>query len=594
MRNEAVVALLFVSVLLPAQEKLGNDGVTFNRDVAPIIFQNCTVCHRPGEAGPFPLRTYQEVKSHAKQIRDVTKSHFMPPWLPNPGDFKFADERRLSAKQIEIIADWVEKGEREGDPRDLPPLPKFTPGWQLGEPDMVLTAQKPYTLAASGPDQYWNFVLRVPIEKTRWVRAVEIRPADKRLVHHANMLVDRAQSARHMEAEPGAGFGGMEISLESEAFDPDSHFLFWKPGSLPYEGPEGLALRLDPGTDLVLNLHMQPSGKAERIQPSVGLYFTDKPATRHPMLLQIQNDAALDIPPGDDNFVVTSDFTLPVDVDVLAIYPHAHYLGTNLLATATLPDGTKKTLIHIPHWDLKWQGVFRYAEPVSLPKGTTIAMRYVYDNSADNVANPSNPPQRVKAGNRAADEMSHLWLQVLPTNGVAKDGDPRQLLMEALARRTLENDPNDFEAHYNLASMLQAKGSLHEAIRHYELAVKLRPEHAVANNALGAALLAAGEPSAAVGPLAVAVQRRPDYFDAHYNLALALHVNGDLIGTIEQLKEAIRISPADASAHANLGAVLAEMGRTGEAQKELLRALEIDPQHELARENLTLINQTKP
>ncbi len=448
-------------------------------------------------------------------------------------------------------------------------------------------------LPASGGDQYWNFVLPVPINETRWVKAVEIRPADKRLVHHANMLVDRAQSARHLEVEPGAGFGGMELSLESEGFDPDSHFLFWKPGSIPYVEPDGMALRLDPGTDMVLNLHLQPSGKEEPIQPSVGLYFTDKPATLHPMLLQIQNDQALDIPPGDAHFVVKSDFTLPVDVDVLAIYPHAHYLGKVLTARATFPNGTTKILINIPHWDLKWQGVFRYAEPVRLPKGTNIAMEYVYDNSEDNVANPSNPPKRVKAGNRATDEMSHLWLQVLPRNFIQSAGDPRRLLMEALARRTLEDDPNDFEAHYNLASMAQAKGNLAEAIENYQWAVKLRPDHAIANNALGAALLASGRQNDAIPYFEAAIKLRGDYFDAHYNLALALHGKGDVNGTIEQLTAAIRLSPNDASAHANLGAVLAEAGRFKEAQSELEKALDIDPNQTMARENLVLLKQAQ-
>ena len=151
-------------------------------------------------------------------------------------------------------------------------------------------------------------------------------------------------------------------------FDPDSHFLFWKPGTVVSFEPDGMALRLDKGTDLVLNAHLQPSGRPEPIQPTIGLYFTDKPATVHPMLLQMQNDAALDIPAGDNNFVVTDEFTLPLDVDLLGIYPHAHYLGKDMLATAVLPDGTTKTLIHIKHWDVNWQAVYRYAEPVFLPQ----------------------------------------------------------------------------------------------------------------------------------------------------------------------------------------------------------------------------------
>src|SRR5262245_15584494 len=211
-------------------------------------------------------------------------------------------------------------------------------------------------------------------------------------MHHANILMDRNQSSRRQESERGAGFAGMELKIESETFDPDSHFFFWKPGTVLKAEPDGMALRLDKDTDLVLNTHLQPSGKPEAIQPSLGLYFTDKPATLHPMLLQMENDRALNIPAGAKDFLVTDDFTIPVDVDVLAIYPHAHYLGSDLQALAKLPDGSEKTLIHIRRWDLNWQAVFRYAQPVALSAGTNISMRFVYDNSAENVRNPHQPP----------------------------------------------------------------------------------------------------------------------------------------------------------------------------------------------------------
>ena len=435
---------------------LADPPVTFNRDIAPIIFNSCSTCHHPGEAGPFSLLTYSDVKKHARQIADVTQARTMPPWLPDPQPLKFADELRLTNAQIDLIQRWLAQGALEGDPADLPPQPKFAEGWRLGTPDLILTAQKALILPPEGTDTYWNFIFRLPIEQTRWMKAIEIHPGDKRYVHHANILVDRSASSRQREAEPGAGFGGMEIRIESEVFDPDSHLLFWKPGTVPYLEPDGMALRLDKGTDLILNTHMQPSGKPEVIQPSIGLYFTPQPATKFPMLLQLENDVKLDIPPGEKDFLVTDQFTLPVDVDLLAIYPHAHYLGKDIQASATLPDGTKKALIHIPLWNLSWQAVYRYAEPVFLPKGTTVALRYVYDNSTDNPLNPNHPPVRVKAGNRSSDEMCHLWLQVLPIHYDAAQGDPRMLLQEALARHNIEKDPADFEAHYNLAAMLQA------------------------------------------------------------------------------------------------------------------------------------------
>ncbi|MFZ0634664.1 MAG: tetratricopeptide repeat protein [Candidatus Acidiferrales bacterium] len=578
----------------PPQDTKSLPQVTFDRDLAPIVYRYCANCHRPGESGPFSLLTYDDVKSHARQIATLTRRRNMPPWLPEPGELKFADEMRLSDAQIALFQEWVEQGEAEGDAADLPAMPHFVEGWQLGKPDLIIQAEKPYLLPASGNDSYWNFIFRAPVKETRWLKAIEIRPGDTRLVHHANVLVDRTHSARREEQEPGAGFGGMELKIESEYFDPDSHFLFWKPGTIPYVEPDGLALRLDKDTDLILNTHLRPSGKAEIIQPSIGLYFTDKPATKFPLLLQLENDRALDIPAGEKNFVVTDDFTLPVDVDLLAIYPHAHYLGKDLLALATLPDGTTKTLIHIPHWDLNWQAVFRYSEPVPLPRGTKISMRYTYDNSDDNAANPNHPPIRVMAGNRARDEMAHLWLQVLPHAEPGAQIDPRRILLEAMARHNVEKNPADFEARYNLGSMLQARGEVDEAVAQYTLAVQIRPDDATANNALGGALLASGRVDDAIEHLNAALKARPDYFDAHYNLGNALASRNDFPGALEQFRAAVRLNPDDANAEANLGSALAEMGQFAEAKQHFERALQIDPNHALARENLEQLERATP
>jgi len=576
---------------IPPQHSTALPPVTFNRDIAPILYRTCARCHRPAEAGPFSLLTYADAKSHARQIAEVTKRRFMPPWLPEPNELKFADELRLSDREIARIQAWVEQGAVEGEPSDLPPMPKFAEGWQLGKPDVILKAARPYALPASGSDNYWNFVFRAPVDRTRWLKAMEIRPGDKRLVHHANVLVDRQQNGRRQEQEPGAGFGGMELTIESEAFDPDSHFLFWKPGSIPYVEPDGMALRLDKGTDLILNAHLQPSGKAETIQPTLGLYFTDKPATAHPILLQLENDRLLDIPAGDKHFVVTDEFTLPVDVDVLAIYPHAHYLGKDLQAIAKFPDGRSETLIHIPDWNLNWQAVYRYAQPVELPKGTTISMNFSYDNSDDNVRNPNDPPQRVRAGNRAADEMAHLWLQVLPENSAQKKEDPRILIVEAMARHNLRKNPEDFEAHYNLAALLMGRGETQEAIAHFAQATRIRPNEPTVNNAFGAALLAAGRTEESVPHLTAALNARPDYFDARYNLGNALASLGDFRGALAQFQAAVRINPEDADAEANLGSAFAETGDLKQAKLHYERALRLNPNHELARENLRQISR---
>ena len=565
--------------------------VTFNRDIAPIVFKYCSPCHRAGEAGPFPLLNYEDTAKFARQIAYITERRIMPPWLPAPGEFHFQGEMRLSEEQIALFQRWAEQGAPRGVAADLPLPPKFITGWQLGKPDLILHANVPYTLSAGGSDNYWNFIFPTQLSVPHWIKSIEIRPGEKRVVHHANIYLDRLHSSRAQEKSPGAGFPGMELRIESESFDPDSHLFFWKPGSVPHEEPPGMALRLDPGDDLVLNTHLQPSGKSELIEPSIGLYFTDQPATKFPILVELQNDAALDIPPGVADFQVNDTFTLPADVDLLAIYPHAHYLGKVLRATARVPGSAARDLIFIPRWNLNWQSVFYYAEPVFLPKGTVVSMQYVYDNSEGNPANPFRPPQRVLGGNRTTDEMAHLWMQVLPRGTPAEQEDARRLIQEALSRHDIDRSPANFEAQYNLAAMLQARGEVAEALEHYRAAVRLRPDDAIANNALGGALLAAGDPAGAVTALKTAIAAKPDYFPAHYNLGNALATIGRFPEALEEFRTAVRLNPKDSMAHTNLGAALAETGDLSGAKEHLEEALKLEPQNALAQENLAEVNK---
>ena len=566
-----VAALAMTAAALaaaPAEEQ--RPPVTFYKDIAPILFQNCAPCHRAGESGPFPLVTYQDARKHAHQIAAVTRIRYMPPWLPERGYGDFADDRRLTDRQIHMIEQWATAGAPEGSIADSPPAPVFTPGWQLGPPDLIVQPVKPFTVPASGPDVFWNFILSPTIGRARYVKAIEIRPGKARIVHHANLLVDRSHSARRQEIHRGDGFPGMDLIIASDTFDPDSHFLFWKPGSTPPVEPDGLAWRLDPGDDLVLNVHLQPSGRPEAVQPSVGLYFTDKPQTKYPMLIQLEHDGALDIPPGDKDFLASDDFRLPLDVDVLAIYPHAHYLGKLLDGFATLPDGTRKPLIRIPDWDLNWQGVYRYRTPVFLPKGTVISMRFHYDNSDANPRNPNRPPKRVIGGNQATDEMGHLWLQVLPRGA----GDQRMILQEAIMRHRLKKYPADFAAHFNLGALMLRRNDTAGAIAYLADALRVEPDQPVALNTLGAALESSGKPDEAIVQFRHALRVQPDYANARYNLANILADEGKLDDAAANFREILAAFPEDKGAKGHLIEALTELGNSSGSQGRLDAAAE--------------------
>jgi Flp pilus assembly protein TadD len=602
--------------------------LTYYKHIAPIVYKSCAPCHRAGESGPFPLLTCNDVRKHGQQIVSVTKRRYMPPWLPEAGHGDFQGQRRLTDEQIATFEAWVRQGSPAGSPADAPPPPNFVPGWQLGKPDLVIEAAAPYHLPAEGPDQYWNFVLPLKVPGARWVKAIEIRPGNMTAVHHANLLVDVQIDRSRSTAGAGKnldGFAGMDMSDAPITFDADSdsHFLFWKPGETAWVEPAGMAWRADPGTDLLLNVHMRTTGKPELVQPSIGLYFTPDPPTIFPVMLALEHDGALDIPPGDRDFPVSDDFVTPVDLEVLAVYPHAHYLGHLLEGYATLPDGTRKWLVRIEDWDPSWQAVYHYAAPVILPKGTVVSMRYHYDNSAANVRNPNQPPKRVRSGNQATDEMAHLSLQVLPRGAQ----EERAELQEAIMHHRLQKYPGDFTAQFNLGVMMLEHRRNADALGYLRGAVAARPNNPVALNALGEALLSTGDVNDAVGFFERAIQVNPHYTDARSNLAIALikqqrwepaaaefrKVLADkpddpgarqklgevlrLLGYVSAQKgsfgdavaywrESLQFRPDDAALHSDLGEVLARFGRTREAVPEFEAALRLDPKLEKARRNL--------
>lgn len=566
--------------LLGSARVQAGETVTFTKNIAPLVFERCAACHRPGGTAPFSLLTYTSARQHALQIAALTKARVMPPGRAESDYGAFIGQHPLTGPEIDLIQQWIADGAAEGDSRDLPPVPTFADAWQLGKPDLVVTLSEPYALRADGTDVFRIFVVPLPVDKMRFVRGLEFRPGNARVVHHANIRIDRTQTSRRRDEEdPAPGYDGL---IARSAMYPDGHFLGWTPGQVAPLLPKGLAWRLHPDTDLVLEIHMQPSGKPEVVQPSVGLFFGSDPPERTPMMLRLGRQN-IDIPAGDQHYTITDSFVLPVDVQVQALQPHAHYRAHEIIGTATLPDGTTKTLLHINDWDFRWQHVYRYVTPVMLPKGTTLAMRYTYDNSPDNAKNPMQPPQRVQWGQRSKDEMGDLWIQVLTRDARDLDVLNKQFRPKTVAEdvvgylRVLEAEPESVALHDDLAGLYLELGRPSDAVVQFEASAKLKPELAATHFNLGLALTLAGNLEDAIKQYQQALRIKPDYALAHNNLGGILLQTDKADEALAHLREAVRIDPTNAEAQNNLGVAFRERGQDAEAIDHFRQAVVASP-----------------
>ena len=576
-----LVAALCIPSLSWAQE------ITFSRDVAPIIFAACASCHRSGGPGPFSLTTYDDVRRRATQVARVTRSRFMPPWKVEPGVGHFVGQRPLTDSEIALIDQWTKNGAPEGDASRLPPLPRFTDGWLLGEPDLVVKPDTPFMLPAQQTDAFRIFAIKVPITKRTFVTGLEFHPGNARVVHHANIRIDRTDSTRTLDAaDPLPGYDGL---MPRTAEYPDGHFLGWTPGQVaPLVQPE-LAWTLEPGSDLVVQLHMQPSGAVEAVLPEIGFYFSDRPPERTPTILRLGSQG-IDIKPGESNYVIRDSYELPVDVQLLAVQPHAHYRAREIRGVAQLPDGTSRVVMHITDWDFRWQHVYRHQSPIALPKGTRLSMEYSYDNSAENPRNPELPPARVYWGQRSRDEMGDLWFQLVAAN----DADRARLTAEVTGKMTAEDivgyetmlkvTPNDTELHDDVALLYLAKGLVANAVRHFEISAVLKPESPAAHFNLGTALAQAGRFDSSVAAFRTSLKLRPDYALAHGNLGRVLLAQGHQAEAMKHLQEAVRLDPSNPRSLLGLAEALAARGDYRVAVETLDRARKLSLGEDLAKE----------
>lgn len=391
----------------PAEEP-SSATITFNRDIAPMIFSNCVICHREGEVAPFGLTSYAQVSKRARQIAEVVTQRLMPPWKPAPEYGHFANERRLSDSQVSLIESWVDAGRPEGERADLPPLPRFPTGWQLGKPDMIVRMQKRFALYADGPDLYQHFVIPLGLSEDRVIRAVEVHPGNPKIVHHAHMFLDNTGQARLLdEADPSDGytrFGGH--GLTSAAY-----LGGWNPGATPHFFPPGTGRLMPKGGDVVFQIHYHPSGKPEFDQTEIGLYFAP-PDARQLIADLVVGNVDLMIPAGAAEAKFTGEYTTPVNLVLMEIRPHMHLLGKSYKARGVLPSGEEVPLINIEEWDFNWQDSYVFDPLVRLPAGSKIQIEVVYDNSSSNHANPNSPPKTVYFGEESTDEMSNCAIRV--------------------------------------------------------------------------------------------------------------------------------------------------------------------------------------
>ncbi|MHB1557454.1 MAG: redoxin domain-containing protein [Isosphaeraceae bacterium] len=407
---------------VPAESLGEGERITFNKHIAPILWNNCARCHRPGNVGPFSLLTYRDARKRADFIREVTESGQMPPWKAHPGAGVFLDAPRLSVLEKETLARWAETGCAEGDPADLPPSPKFPDGWELGPPDLVLTMPEPLDLPAGGYDMYRAFAIPVPLDHPETIVGVEFHPGNRRIVHHSRIHLDETGDARRREQDdPGPGFAGWRGRTVMEL--PYPGLGGWTPGMTPRFTPEGSGRALPPGSDIVVQVHYHPSGKPESDRSSVGLYFARQPLTRRMAGFSICTDR-IDIPPGAKRHMLIQAARLKTDVRLYTIVPHAHYLCREFRLAATLPDGTVRPLLWIQDWDFDWQDQYRFARPLKLPRGTILTFAAYFDNTENNPRNPNKPPRRVRYGVESQDEMCACHLEFLPEGPGAYEAYP--------------------------------------------------------------------------------------------------------------------------------------------------------------------------
>jgi hypothetical protein len=352
------------------------------------------------------LQNYEDAKRRSGTIARVVEKRFMPPWKAVAGYGEFKHENRLTDAQIAQIKSWHEAGAPKGEGNEPEP-PTFTTDWSLGKPDLIVSADRDYKLAAEGEDVYRNFAIKTDFKEPRWIRAMDVAPGNRKVVHHVIAFLDEGDRAKNLEGQAKDGQPGYESSGGGVGFMPNGALGGWAPGLQPFATPKGSAFLLKPGTTIVLQVHYHKSGKEETDQTKLALYFAGEKVDKEMRLAWIANPF-FRLPAGDASKSVNMSFTIPYDSTAYGAMPHMHMLGKSMKAWIELPDGKEMPLVHVTDWDFNWQLLYEFAKPLKIPAGSTIRATAVYDNSADNPRNPNEPPKEVRWGEQTTDEMALL------------------------------------------------------------------------------------------------------------------------------------------------------------------------------------------
>ena len=381
---------------------------TYTKDVASILQAKCQNCHRRHQVGPFALETYEQARKRAHDIASVTEERSMPPWKPTPGvGPKLKHDQSLTHAEIILLAAWAEGGAPLGDLKDLPPPPKYAEGWKLGPPDLILEPFEAFPVSASGPDVNRCFVLPTNLAREAYLEAVDFIAGEPGSVHHILAYIDNTGRGRRLDDEsPGPGYSAPLGS----GIDADE-LSFWTAGSEPHRMPEGVGIHLPAQSDIIIQVHYHPTGKAGNDKSRMGLYFSRKPV-KQALHWNNASNYIFRLPAGDPKIEVKASWFVPVDLEALAVSPHMHQLGHDMHMSVRLPTGRIQNLIEINDWDPSWQHAYYFQKPIPLPAGSVVNVVAHFDNSV-HARNPNKPPRLVKAGPTVDDEMCVGYIAVV-------------------------------------------------------------------------------------------------------------------------------------------------------------------------------------